>query len=222
VTFDVDGINQEMHEKYRRGTDLKKVLNNLQSFALSGARVTVLTIIFKHNEKYFDDIVKMVNDYGCFDVLPIESNRFKQGPIWEFKNENGELESLEQSTNPRFRRDPKALRRRTRDHRTVHLAEDYDYITCVKAEAGSLQILNTTQVYPCCYLGSHSEVEPTGIWKSFLNGNFMLKDKSLKEIVNSEWFSYLLFESLEDKSTAMSKCKRICSMKNDEGIIAVS
>jgi MoaA/NifB/PqqE/SkfB family radical SAM enzyme len=221
LTFDVDGINQEMHEKYRRGTNLQKVLDNMHAAALGGARIKTFTVLFRHNEEYYPDIVNLVKQYGCDNSFYVQSNRFKQGPSWEFVNENGENEVLEQAVLPEYQPDPHALSRRVRDHRTVHLVDDYDYIKCVKAEAGSLQILNDTQVFPCCYLGTYKQTEPYGIWKTFLDGNFKLKNKSLKEIVYSDWYEYLIFESLKSPSTALSKCKRICSMKNDD-IIAVS
>lgn len=219
VTLDVDGINQEMHSKYRRNTDLEKVLNNLEALSMSGCKTKVLTIIFKHNEDYYDDIVKMVNEKGCFNTLPIESNRFSFGPVWKFINENGEPEVLEQAVNPRFKRDPKALHRRTRDWRLGNILEEYDYISCVKAEAGSLQILNTTQVYPCCYLGTgpgNTEPDDKEIWKAFLAGGFTLKEKTLKEICYSNWYQYHLFDSFEHKDTAMNKCKKTCGYRNCE------
>jgi len=219
ITFDVDGTTQEMHEKYRRGTDLQKVLNNLQAAALGGARTKVFTVLFKHNEDYYEEIVEMVKTYGCNNTMYVQSNRFKEGPVWKFINENGDEETLEQAVRPEYQPNPHALSRRVRDHRTNHLVDEYDYIKCVKAEAGSLQILNDTRVYPCCYLGTYKEARPTGLWKSFLDNDFRLSNMSIKEIVNSDWYKYLLFESLENSSTALSKCKRICSMKND--IIAV-
>jgi MoaA/NifB/PqqE/SkfB family radical SAM enzyme len=217
VTLDVDGTTQEMHEKYRRNTNLSKVLDNLEGLSVSGAKTKVLTIIFKHNEDYFDDIVKMVNERGCFEVLPIESNRFKMGDTWDFRNEYGEKESLEQATNPRFRRDPKALSRRTRDWRMGDITKEYDHISCVKAEAGSLQILNTTQVYPCCYLGTGpgTNSEDKAVWQAMINGGFNLKEKTLKEICYSDWYQYHLFDSFENEETAMHKCKRICGYRSE-------
>ena len=217
VTLDVDGTTQEMHQKYRRNTNLEKVLDNLEAISLSGARTTVLTIIFKHNENYFDDIVKMVNERGCFDVNPIESNRFIDGPIWNFSNEHGEKEILEQAVDPRFRRDPKVLSRRTRDWRMGDITKEYDYISCVKAEAGSLQILNTTQVYPCCYLGTgpgHESYDKE-VWKTYVESGFTLKEKTLKEICYSNWFQYHLFDSFENPDNAMHKCKRTCGYRNE-------
>lgn len=229
VSFDVDGINQEMHEKYRRGTNLQKVLNNMQAYALSGADVKTLTIIFKHNQDYYDEIKNMVKNYGCFNSRAIESNRFSKAPIWEFQNEHGEIESLEQTDNPRFLTDQSKTSRRNRDWKLGNITETYDYIVCTKAVAGTLQILNTGQVYPCCYLGTVQDNGPFerfsiwdenkerfSIWDEYINGNFNLKNKSLKEIINDKWYTHSLFESLKDKSKTMLKCKRFCGYRSDE------
>lgn len=215
VVFDIDGINQEMHEKYRRNTDLEKVLNNMESYAYSGAKTKILTIIFKHNEEYYDDIVAMAKSRGATEYTVVQSNRFKNGPTWDFINDVGDIETLEQSVLQRFKPNPTALSRRVRDYRTDYLVNDYDYITCVKAEAGSLQILNDTTVYPCCYLGTYNEKNPSGVWKEFLDSELTLKKKTLKEIVNHSWYTETLFNSLKDRSKALIKCKRICSMKKD-------
>lgn len=225
VTFDVDGVNQEMHEKYRRGTNLQKVLNNMQAYALSGAKVKTLTIIFKHNQDYYDEIKKMVKNYGCFNPVAIESNRFKTAPTWKFINENGEEEIFEQTTDPRFKRDPSSLNRRNRDWKLGNITETYDYIVCAKAAAGSLHILNTGHVYPCCYLGTvdaskiQLEQHKTNpIWNTLIGEDFNLKNRSLKQIVNDEWYTHLLFKSLNNKSTAMPKCKSCCGYRNDENL----
>ena len=65
VYFDVDGINNEMHQKYRRGVDLQTVLDNMEALSSGGGVVKAFTILFKHNQNYVKDIK---------DMLAIEPN----------------------------------------------------------------------------------------------------------------------------------------------------
>ena len=71
IIFDVDGIDQKMHEFYRRGTNLKKVLSNLEATCQTLAKVSVLTVMFKHNENYIEDIQNMCRKLGVknFDTV---------------------------------------------------------------------------------------------------------------------------------------------------------
>lgn len=101
VRFDVDGINQEMHSKYRRFTSLQKVLDNMYSFSQTKAKTASQTIVFKHNQDYLQEIEDLCRKYGsCFHTKVI-SDRFhplnsKDG-IFTFINENGEEEILEEA-----------------------------------------------------------------------------------------------------------------------------
>ena len=84
VTFDVDGINQEMHSKYRRNTDLSKVLANMKAFSENGKSfVRSQSVIFKHNQDYIDDIRELVKQYGSTNHTWIKSRRFVADPQTE-------------------------------------------------------------------------------------------------------------------------------------------
>ena len=92
LIFDVDGINQEMHQFYRRGVKLEKVLENLEAAAMTPAKIEVLTVLFKHNEDYLNEIQEMCRDLGATHFDSVEGNNFKDGPIYKFNNEQGKPE----------------------------------------------------------------------------------------------------------------------------------
>lgn len=99
VWFDVDGINQEMHSKYRQKTDLNLVLENLEAFSATEALSSVHCIVFKHNEDYLQDIENMVRDLGVRGTVLFErSNRFFAGPKFDFMNHEGNLITLEEAS----------------------------------------------------------------------------------------------------------------------------
>ena len=56
IRFNVDGITQGMHSKYRRGTSLETVLTNMKRYSDAGGHPTSRSIAFKHNQLYLKDI----------------------------------------------------------------------------------------------------------------------------------------------------------------------
>ena len=99
VIFDVEGINQEMHSKYRRNVDFNKLCDNITAFTDGGGNAFAHVIVFKHNEKYIEEIIDMcLNDLGMRDFLVQYSNRFFNGPVFEFWDEQGNRQTLEEAT----------------------------------------------------------------------------------------------------------------------------
>jgi MoaA/NifB/PqqE/SkfB family radical SAM enzyme len=97
IIFDVDGINQEMHSKYRQNTNLKKILSNIESISSTPARILIHVIVFKHNQNYLEDIAKMVRSHGVHKKIIFEmSSRFKNDKHY-FINGQDELDYLEKA-----------------------------------------------------------------------------------------------------------------------------
>jgi len=90
VHFAIDGINEEMHQKYRRGASLKRVLDNMEALNDTMAKIHVQTILFKHNEDYMDEIYEMVKERGCIAVSFVTSDRFGMATNQQFDNINSE------------------------------------------------------------------------------------------------------------------------------------
>lgn len=98
IYFTLDGIDQEMHSKYRRKTDLQKTLDHMSAAAEGGADVCTFTVVFKHNEDYIDEILELAKQHGATGHTVIQSNRFYFDTQYEFNNEDGQVEYLEEST----------------------------------------------------------------------------------------------------------------------------
>lgn len=98
VTFDIDGINQDMHSKYRQKTSLKKILSNMSAFVEGGGRATTFTVLFKHNENYLDQIKSLCKENGSEHHTWTTSERWYVAPDkWEFKNSEGKDDLLEKA-----------------------------------------------------------------------------------------------------------------------------
>jgi len=97
VYFDVDGIDNEMHQKYRRGVDLEVTLENMEALSNTPAKAYSFIIMFKHNEDYLQQIVYLCKLYGSQYEYIIKSDRFLTNNIFKFINEKGEEEVLEEA-----------------------------------------------------------------------------------------------------------------------------
>jgi sulfatase maturation enzyme AslB (radical SAM superfamily) len=98
IYFDIDGINNEMHAKYRRGVELDKVLENMEAISNTPADVKAFIILFKHNELYTNDMINLAKMYGANECYVIKSDRFLVNNKFKFINEDGQEEFLEEMT----------------------------------------------------------------------------------------------------------------------------
>ena len=97
VHFDIDGINNEMHQKYRRGVDLQTALDNMEALSSTDASAKAFIILFKHNQDYVEEIKKMCIMYGADETYIIKSDRFLVNDTYDFINEKGEKDSLKEA-----------------------------------------------------------------------------------------------------------------------------
>jgi len=98
VIFAVDGSTQEIHEKYRRKTDLAKILSNMNELSLTQAKARAVTIVFKHNENDIENITNLVFANGATIHKWYPSGRFgTYTNKFDFLNENNETETFEES-----------------------------------------------------------------------------------------------------------------------------
>jgi hypothetical protein len=98
MVIDVDGIDEQMHQKYRRGTSLRKSLDALSSLSQTKAIPLSQSIIFKHNEEYKDQIKELALSHGSQFHQHFNSDRFDGKTEWHFINEKGQREFLERTT----------------------------------------------------------------------------------------------------------------------------
>ena len=75
VFFGIDGIDQESLEKYRIGSNFKKVQENFRAFINAGGKATWQFIVFEHNEHLINDAKNMAKKEGFSDFRLIYSHR---------------------------------------------------------------------------------------------------------------------------------------------------
>ena len=209
ILFDVDGSTQEMHSKYRVGTDLHKILQNMKA-ASEFCNVGSFTIVFKHNQDDVDNTIQICKDNGATFHEVIESTRFKYG---------NKYQGLERCTDERFKADPNKKGRPVRDDRF----NITDNIKCKSFEDNSLRVGVHGYLFPCCFLSQDVEeiIAHDLIWIDKLNDNnslmkkyihnksfFNLNSNSFSNIVESEWFKIELKKSFTDDPHW--RCIRTC------------
>ena len=211
VTFDIDGINQSMHETYRQGTDLQKVLNNMKAFSESRSTTAAQTIMFKHNEDYKEEITELVKANGADFHKMVVSDRFYGSKI--YKKDNGELITLEPVT--------KKL-----ENSTVSISGRKEFtseIKCGWAEQNNISISFDGQVHPCCYFGNpyithnilnqeRTKFIEHPLIKDYTNSNLNIFKSNLTDILNHEWYKKKLPESWTTDNP-VHQCSSHCSNK---------
>ena len=232
VIFDVDGIDQEMHSFYRRNVKLSTVLENMTAVLQTTARVEVLTVLFRHNQEYLEQIEDMCRKLGVERFDSVEGNNFQDGPAYKFNDENGNEQQLLQITRQDREQGLERLDRRVRDHR--HARDEYIKISCLAEEQKTLKVHATGLVAPCCYLSTPLEAaaiyrtkqtanrhittvgkdgaEINPLMKEYVDNHhmFTLGNRSIKDIVNDPWFNGKLKDSWKQKETAAWGCKKVC------------
>jgi len=233
INFDVDGVDQEMHSRYRRNTDLSKVLRNMKMFSSNPRNTTrSQSVIFKHNQDYTEEIKQLALSNGSGRHSFVKSSRFqmdeegKYKPKY-FKNENHEWEYLEWAD-------------KEFDKPYMSLIEDPDIIqykvACKWSINNTLNINFDGQVWPCCYFGSANYQK----WANHFLENDIIKEYNLlrkehnvkytplRDILKSKWYEESLPKSIDEKP--VQQCLRQCSnqirpthmleIRSDEGITA--
>lgn len=218
VVFAVDGIDQVMHEKYRRFTDLDRVLSNMETLSNTNAKVRSQTVLFKHNQDYKEEIKELVKAHGADVHTFVISDRFDhtQDGIDRFIDENGNEDTFERADQESL---PDGKISGTEDSENVY------EIKCRWAAPRNEVVINPDgQVLPCCFhANAHyknrvdktygREIERHEIYADDYNQNlkkYNIFHTKLSDIINSEWFAKKLQASMEGDNP-VPQCARNCS-----------
>jgi len=222
VTFAVDGTTQEMHQKYRRFTNLQKVLNNMKALSETKAVPIASTIQFKHNQEYTQEIKDLCKRHGAKAYRIVQSDRFyinKETVLEDvdhFVDENGNADSLERATidppNPHI-------------SGTVGKSSLDQNISCRWQKENKVFVNIDGQVLPCCYIGNNyytrkmdnnrfNKFGKHPVIKQYYDDQDQhnIFKHTLTEILGtSQWFQHMLPNSWNNPETAVRQCAKFCS-----------
>jgi MoaA/NifB/PqqE/SkfB family radical SAM enzyme len=75
VMFGIDGLEDTNH-LYRRGTNFKKIINNLSAFNQAGGKSIWQFIVFQHNEHQIEQAEQLSKKIKCHGFAVKDTNRF--------------------------------------------------------------------------------------------------------------------------------------------------
>lgn len=226
VVFAIDGINQEMHNIYRRYTSLDKILSNMEILSKTQAKAHSQTIIFKHNENYIEEIKQLAYAHGSKSHVHVISDRFNniyngvyEGDKRKYKDENGKEFFLERANN-------KKLKGGSIDGLGMELSKN---VSCRWALPRNEVVINPDgQVLPCCfhanrffYLRTQTNKEKyewemkerfNSYYDNYIDNlqSYNVFHTSLSKIMKSDFFTETLPKSIQGDNPA-KLCIKNCS-----------
>jgi len=230
VVFAIDGATQERHERYRQNTNLEVILDNMETVAAAGAKVTVQTILFDHNKNDLEEIKRMTAERGAVFWTAIESQRFNNDQPMTFKTKKGEVtlapfvkeEEIESTEDTRFLEVEKYTQKRNNQEVNMIPVKNLPAYEITCRWGRELKRLNITYegtVWPCCYVEWSGRRNMNGHNEDFRftefvddNKSFNLKHSTLSEIMETSFYSNAE-ERTENTDYADSKCFLHCGKK---------
>ena len=228
-TFDIDGINQEMHGLYRRNTNLKKVLAHMKVASEFKDHVIVRTqtVLFKHNQDYLKEIKELCKSYGSESHSSVISDRFydKQSEdksTYHFYDENNKKLTLHRVTDEwrnNFKEDGALISRGTINEKT-------EKPTCGWSLTNALNINFDGNVWPCCFFGNASIMAQDWFIKQhkfiekYYNYNNNIYETDLEDILNNDWWKELPY--VIESDNPVRQCINQCTKRVQKGQLRLS
>ena len=213
VVFAIDGIDNEMHAKYRVNTRLDRILQNMKALSETPAKIQTFTVLFKHNEDYLEEIKEMTKALGATDHEWVESSRFKETNYQEYEWK-GKIHRLEQVTRKDRKQDINAISRKVRDYNFAY--DKFETVECDWLKTNKIHVSIDGFVSPCCFVGMpNTRFRQTNSNRRSLDSisDLSLKFQSLESILLHYDFKEGLHKQLAADPAPI--CKRFCG-KCDE------
>ena len=236
VNFAVEGINQEMHERYRQRTFLKKILDNMRAISNTPAKVQTQTLIWKHNEDYLREIELLCAEHGSTSHREVYTDRrFDENNRWIFTDTKGNLnylgksipdieENLQVSEKSVYGKKHK-IRRQDQDdinnlwdiHNKNLSKNKIRKIDCKWLKRNRILVNPDGYVLPCCYFAvptyrRQNYFVERDLMKKYFKAELNVFKKNLLDIIKDEWYTKTLPTTWED-GTYTPQCHNFCGKK---------
>jgi MoaA/NifB/PqqE/SkfB family radical SAM enzyme len=211
VTFSIDGLEDTLGI-YRRKVNFQKVIENASAFIAAGGKARWAFLVFKHNEHQVDEARRMAKKLGFFDFTLRLTERFYRNDgnymhPWKARGSH-----LEAPTAKEYR-----YERPTTKEAYLEALKTCE-VSCAARKESKLYIDYEGNVFPCCFLGASQgdEVDLGNVASNTMladikrrGGSTSLRRKSLREIVEGEYFSWVA-SVLNDPSRRPVACSAVC------------
>jgi len=210
VVFAIDGKNQEQHEKYRKFTNIDKILDNMKSISMTKAKVNTQTIVYKHNQDDLEEIKQLCLKHGSKHHIVVWTDRLSENnKKFHYTNPDGTKDYLEIPD-----KNPEDINL----NRKITKIKDNE-ISCKWLNRRMIVVNPDGQVLPCCYIanGYYTFGEKHFDHSAMYNYSEYKKEnnifyKPLEKILADKWFNETLPESWKSDNP-IRQCTKYCSKK---------
>lgn len=223
VEFGIDGVDQETHSKYRRGTQLDRVLENAAAFMEGGGQATWVMTEFEHNKHQVDEARYLAETMGFEGFILRPSMRHQDNmPSPVVDNDANIIDWIgpPRDSNPAFDRSRGGIQRNLKiahaknSHTVSRTDVSVQYATAVNCWAKmekSIYVDAAGLLYPCGWLGKPIT------WKNVCEAThvplgFNKTDENSPVSILQHEFWKKLHNSTTDNS--LSVCQRNCGLKS--------
>ena len=224
IGFALDGMS-DTHERYRRNTSWRVVINNARSFIAAGGKAIWRMVKFDHNVHQLAECEAMSKQLG-FSRFEILADGRDFGPVYDA--EGNFTHKLGDDAN--FRNTPYPASIVTWTGWTTPLAtpesrlKEYKTLTvkpavsCYTKRMSEIYITATGEVYPCCWLGMYPKLKYKHAWQT---DNFQVAELALNNDAHEhglekaiEWFNSVeaAWQKKSYEEGRIFKCDQYCGV----------
>ena len=219
VTFGLDGIDQDMHSKYRVHTNFLKILENAQILQMYGISTRWQYIVFDYNEDFVEEARALSKKYNFTTFHPLTAVR---NPIDNDFRPPKDLTNLMTTRGASYNN---------------FTGNKFDYIDCISSKAREVHIPANGVVSPCCFLderyfiyrykeeyiklyggadmtfqdiiaSDNKTVEDiVTLWSDVDMGIFDSKERGLQAVLDEPWWESFF---RKQKKLQVNKCNDAC------------
>lgn len=197
VIFALDGATEETHSSYRENTKFFKILDNVNSFILNGGNASWQFITFKENQHEIETAFNLAKDLKFKEFFLLNSYSSIVNSQGKTLNPLNSTEYLQYLIKYTFKL-----------HTVKELSKGYNS-NCPWTSLRRIKIDVDGLIWPCCWT---SEIF-SNILEINLNKIPTLKDNTLKEIIESEFYQVYMTDKVNDKN---SYCNLQCPAKTKD------
>lgn len=218
VEFGIDGL-EDTHSIYRINTDYNLIISNATTFIKAGGNARWNFIVFKHNEHQLEQARQIATELGFHSFYEKQSSRFIGSSFFNVVDKQGDvIYTLEQPTNSKLSYVDVEVVKNYKQH--INNVE----ISCQVENTSSIYIDAQGQLWPCCFTAAipYLFAYPTDLVYEYITEsknqlnelfklfggqqNLNLKNRTIREIVNSEEWQTLW----DQHFSQLNVCARIC------------
>lgn len=149
IIFGIDGINDEMHQLYRRGVNYNKVLENAKELSSNDVNTTWSMIVFEHNKDYIPEAEKLSIEYG-FKKFKIRRSRNRFKNVDKYSIEKVKKKNISNSEIENYKSYNAATK----------VNDELNSVSCEWKNKNQISIDYTGRVWQCCYFSFFYHIRP--------------------------------------------------------------